>query len=179
MRTNEKLELICDSLTTNCGDLHAAARQNGVSPYFLATWIKEDKIAADRIQEAQRIGRLGLESEAIRRAVHGVEEDVWFKGETVGTKTVYSDGLLGKLLEGNLTQYNKKEGQTTTFTGPTQINIMPRANSYEEWLAMKDATLDEGRSLPAPQATVPDILQGEYVELEDALPLAELKGLGL
>lgn len=178
MRTDEKLELICDSLATNCGDLHGAARANGVSPYFITMWMKEDPVAAERMNEAQRIGRLGLESEAIRRAVEGVDEDVWYKGLIVGEKKSYSDSLLAKLLEANLQSYKKGEA-TTTFNGPTQINIMPRASSYEEWLAMKDATLDEeGRKAIAPPAVkLPEILQGDYVEVEDEM--AVLRGLGL
>ena len=40
-----------------------------------------------------------LEAEAVRRAMHGVDEDIIFKGELVGTKTVYSDSLLTNLLK--------------------------------------------------------------------------------
>jgi hypothetical protein len=42
-----------------------------------------------------------LEDEATRRAVDGVEEPIIFRGEVVGSKTVYSDPLLIKLLEAN------------------------------------------------------------------------------
>jgi len=176
MRTDEKLELICDTLTANCGDLHAAARDNQVSPHFLFTWMKEDKVASDRINEARRIGAMALESEAIRRAVKGVEEDIYFKGEVVGQKTVYSDGLLGKVMEARIPEYKKGEGAQTQFNGPTQINIMPRASSYEEWLTMKDATLSDDRKLPPPDTKVPEILQGTYVEVEPD-PMDALKGL--
>lgn len=40
-----------------------------------------------------------LEAEAVRRAMYGVDEDIIFKGELVGTKTVYSDSLLTNLLK--------------------------------------------------------------------------------
>lgn len=42
-----------------------------------------------------------LEAEAYRRAVDGVEEPVFYKGEECGTITRYSDQLLGLLLRAN------------------------------------------------------------------------------
>lgn len=179
MRTDEKLQEICDRLEVNCGDIHEAARWCGVSPNFVHTWIKDDKVAAERFREAQRVGYGGLESEAIRRAVRGVEKDVYYKGEVVGHETVYSDGLLGKLLEARVPEYSKKEAIGATFNGPTQINIMPRAESYEEWLSMRDQTLNRDKpQLEKPAVKVPEALQGEYVEYEPAR-ISEFEGLGL
>ena len=179
MRTDALLQEIIERLQINCGDIHEAARWVGVSPHFVHTWIKEDKVAAEKLQEAQRVGYGGLESEAIRRAVRGVEEDVYFKGEVVGQKTVYSDGLLGKLLEAKVPEFSKKEGGGNTFLGPTQINIMPRAESYEDWLTMRDQTLQRNKEAPAlPEPVkVPEILQGEYVEIDTRI--TEFEGLGL
>lgn len=176
MRTDEKLAELCERLHVNCGDIHEAARWCGVSPAFVFAWIKEDKVAADAMDEARRVGYSGLESEAIRRAVKGVEEDVWYRGEQVGTKVVYSDGLLTKIMEAKLPEYSKKEGGNT-FNGPTQINIMPRAESYEEWLGMRDITLarrDEDGNQPA----LPAPIEGEYVDVTPVdKPLAALQGL--
>lgn len=181
MRTDAKLKEICDILTRNCGDLHAAARMAGVSPHFVMAWVKDDEVAAKEIEEAQRVGWVGLESAAIQRAVHGVDEPVFYKGEVVGHVTKYSDALLGRVLEARVPAYKKGEAGNT-FNGPTQINIMPRADSYESWLAMRDATL--AVTQPPKQLTdggpaVPEILQGEYVEVEPmpVRPLAQLEGL--
>lgn len=173
MRTDEKLTELVERLQYNCGDIHEAARWCGVSPHFVFTWIKEDKVAAEAIEEARRVGYAGLESEAIRRAVQGVEKGVYFKGEKVDTEIQYSDQLLGKLLEAKVTEF-KKGDAGATFNGPTQINIMPRANSYSEWLTMRDETLArrDGEALPAP-------IEGEYVEIPSDKPLAGLAGLGL
>lgn len=180
MRTDEKLEEICERLEYNCGDIHEAARWCGVSPHFIHNWMKEDETARERFKEAQRVGYGGLESEAMRRAVKGVEEEVYYKGEVVGYKTNYSDGLLSKLLEARVPEYSKKEGGGNSFHGPTQINIMPRAENYEEWLTMRDQTLNRNNepALPAPPEKIPEILQGEYVE-EEPERLSELEGLGL
>jgi hypothetical protein len=176
MRTDDNLEALCARLNYNCGDLHEAARYVGLSPHFVFTWIKEDAVAADKIREAQRVGHLGIESELIRRAVTGVEEDVYFKGEVVGTRVVRSDGLLGKLAEAKLADFKKgDEGARMANYGNMQINIMPRAANYEEWLEMKNRTLadrdkETALALPAP-------VDAEYVEIPADRPLAGLEGL--
>lgn len=177
MRTDEKLDEICTALMLHCGDMMEAARYSGVSPMFITRWMKDDTDAAEKIQEAQQVGYMGLESEARRRAVDGVEEDVYYKGVVVGKTTKYSDGLLGKLLEANVPKYSKKEQAGNNFLGPTQINIMPRADSYESWLAMKSQTLEQREEMPALEGPkVPEILQGDFVEVEPT-PLEHLKDL--
>lgn len=168
MRTDEKLEELCDVLIQNCGDIHDAARRCGVSPMFILRWQKEDPEASDKLREAQQVGWLGLESEARRRAVDGINKNVYYKGLKVDSETVYSDGLLGKLLEARVPAYKKGEGAQAVFNGPTQINMMPRATNYDEWLAMRDTTLErraDEKALEAPKNTVPDILQGDYVDV--------------
>jgi hypothetical protein len=152
---------------------------------FLQQWMKDDKDVHAQITEAERVGALSLQSEAIRRAVHGVEKGVYFKGERVDTEIQYSDGLLTTLLKGRLPETfgaDAAENRGNTFNGPTQINIMPRANSYDEWLAMKDATLTRrdkldaedaaAKALPAPPVT----LEAEAAYRIMANPL---EGLGL
>lgn len=179
MRTEAILREICDQLRQSYGDLHASARRAGVSVDFVANWIKDDADAASMIEEAQRVGYMGLESAAIQRGVHGVEEGVYYKGEKVDTQRKYSDTLLVKLLEARVPAYNKKEGAQNQFNGPTQINIMPRADNYDQWLAMKKTTLANraadkaAAALPAP-IDVPDILQGDFVEVN---PMSVLEGL--
>lgn len=178
MRTDEKLNELCERLHVNCGDLHEAARWCGVSPAFVMSWMKDDDEAAKQLQEAKLVGYGAIESELVRRAVKGVEEAVWYKGEEVGYKTVYSDGLLSKLAEARLPEFSKKEtAPGTNFYGPTQINVMPRAANYEEWMAMKDATLARDSGPPALPVPVPDVLQGEYVEVEPERPLKALADL--
>lgn len=178
MRTDEKLKEICDNLRQTYGDLHVSARRAGVSIDFVTNWMRDDKVAADEIEEARRVGYMGLESVAIERAVHGVEKGVYFKGEKVGIEIQHSDTLLVKLLEARVPAFNKKEA-ANTFNGPTQINIMPRAENFEQWMQMKELTLkarDQQKALPAPNS-VPEVLQGEYVEVRDDAPLAGLRGL--
>lgn len=183
MRTEEKLAEICETLRTNYGDFHAACRMNGVSTDFVTRWMKDDQQARDEITEAQRLGHMGLESAAIRRGVYGVEKGVWFKGEQVGTETQYSDTLLVKLMEARIPAYNKKESNGTGVNVQVNVGIMPRANTYDEWLAMKQRTLSdraaETQLLASPATPVPEILQGEYIEVSNTelYPLKHLEGL--
>lgn len=176
MRTDALLKEICDQLRQSCGDLHASARRAGVSIDFVTNWIKDDQDAARDIEEAQRVGYMALESAAIQRGVHGVEKAVYYKGEVVGYDTQYSDALLGKLLEARVPAYKKGEAAQTQFNGPTQINIMPRAENFDQWLEMKKATLADRaeKALPAPK--VPEVLQGDYIDVTPR-PLAALEGL--
>lgn len=177
MRTDENLKIICDQLRQNYGDLHASARRAGLSLDFITNWIKDDQEAAKEIEEAQRVGYMGLESVAIARGVHGVQEDVFYKGEVVGQKTNYSDTLLSKVMDARIPAYKKGSEGGNTFTGPTQINIMPRAENFDQWLEMKRTTLAdraEQKLIAAQPVKVPEILQGDFVEVS---PMSVLEGL--
>ena len=55
-----------------------------------------DKMAADLLEE-----------EAFRRAVEGDTQVVYYKGQEVGRKRVYSDQLLAILLKGKKPQYRE------------------------------------------------------------------------
>jgi hypothetical protein len=151
-RTQSTLDWLVQALQRNCGDMYEACRIVGVSPMFVRTWMKDDKTVADALQEAERVGAMAIESEAIRRAVKGWEKDVYFKGEVVGQEVVYSDGLMQTLLKGRLRERyggDTENGGGITVHGQAQINIMPRANNYDEWLRMKDTTLTRRDALDA------------------------------
>lgn len=171
MRTDDNLDAVCEALQKHCGDMFKAAQAAGISPLRLDQWLRDDEEARARVEEAQRVGWMGLESEARRRAVEGVSEPVFYKGDVVGYKQQYSDGLLGKLLEARVPAYKKgDDAARMNFLGNTQINIMPRANNFDEWLAMRDRTLEDRE-----QAALPEPAQFEEV-LEDK-PLAHLKDI--
>lgn len=152
MRTEMTLAGLVQALQTNCGDLLGACRTVGVSLIFVRQWRKDDKEVNAQLAEAEQVGIQGLESAAIRRAVDGVQEDVYFKGLVVGEKTNYSDGLLQTLLKAKLPQY-KADGESGVHVSVNIANVMPRAESYEQWLDMKRATLEQAK-LPAPVEAV-------------------------
>lgn len=157
MRTDSNLARLCEALASNCGDFFDACAQVGLSVQFVAQWQKDDSVAAGKMLEATRLGSMRLESAAIRRAVHGVPEPVFYQGEVVGWRTITSDGLLQTLMKGRLreTYGADGDGARMVFNGPTQINNMPRATSYDEWLGMKESTLarrDQQDALASPEA---------------------------
>jgi hypothetical protein len=156
MRTEAVLETIVTELQNNCGDMFKAAKAAGVSLMFVQQWCKDDKDVQVRLHEAKSVGAMRIESAAIERAVDGVDKAVYFKGEVVGFEKVYSDGLLGKLLEARVPGFEKGDkGININGGGPVQINIMPRANSYDEWLSMKERALNPPQeALPAPEQPI-------------------------
>jgi hypothetical protein len=180
LRTQATLNALVQALQVNCGDLFDACRRVLVSPIFVRQWMKDDKDVAAVLTEAERVGALALQSEAIRRAVIGEEKGVYFKGEQVGVEMVKSDGLLQTLLKGRIKEVFGPEVEGgNTFNGPTQINIMPRAENYEDWLRMKDATLarrdladkTDANLLPPPDVTI----EAEFTPV----PASPFEGLGL
>lgn len=172
MRTEFTLAALENELQRNCGDDLAAARAVGVSLIFVNTWRKDDREVDNRLIEAARVGTQGLVSAAIQRAVHGVEEDVYYKGAVVGQKTNYSDGLLQTLLKAKVPEF-AKDSENGVSVQVNVANIMPRADNYEQWLAMKSQTIN--RALPAPdrEASLEAIsrimceppIDAEYVEI--------------
>lgn len=65
-----------------------------------------------------------LEQEARRRAVEGVEEDVYYQGDVVGQKTNYSDTLLATLLKARRAEVFGDKKQITGANGePLQITF--------------------------------------------------------
>jgi hypothetical protein len=183
LRTQSKLDELVHALQHNCGDLFDACRQCAVSPIFVRTWMKDDKEVRAAIVEAERVGALALQSEAIRRAVHGVEKGVYFKGERVDTEMQYSDGLLTTLLKGRMSETFGKEAEGLAITGNNvQVNIMPRANSYEEWLAMRDTTLNKRDEADKTDANLIDVTPEPLQPRHMLLPFVDpspFEGLGL
>jgi hypothetical protein len=83
-----------------------------------------------------------IEAEMTRRAIEGVEKDVYYKGQVVGTEIVYSDTLLAKMADAHVPVYAKTKEQESggisiqinTFTdqSPPQVIIeaTPSAPQY-------------------------------------------------
>lgn len=163
MRTELTLSMLVERLQGNCGDMLDACRATGVSLVFVNQWRKDDAEVNEKLAEAERVGTQGLVSAAIQRAVRGVEKDVYYKGEVVGHQIEYSDGLLTTLLKAKIPEFGTGEGGGGTSVTVNIANVMPRAESYDQWLAMRERTLDApAKKLPAPPITV----DAEYVEAE-------------
>ena len=152
VRTDEVLEILEEELVKCHGDMSSAASAAGVSVASVHFWMEEDEKAAGRLKLAQMIGWSRLESAAYERAVKGVEEDVWYQGQVVGSKRVYSDGLLSQMLKARDKAYAGEQ----QLGAKVMVNIMPRAESYEEWVQLREVTL---KRLEAP---LREVIEGEY-----------------
>lgn len=135
-RTEHALDALEEAICTAAGDLTTACRSLSINPREVHQWAMSDPEVQGRIKTAQMIGWASLESEAYRRAVLGVQEDVYYKGDVCGQRTVYSDGLLSKLLDARVPGFktDNSDGKGVTVN----VNLMPRASTYEEWLGHKE-----------------------------------------
>ncbi|HEX2042541.1 MAG TPA: hypothetical protein VHF24_07880 [Acidimicrobiales bacterium] len=80
------------------GNVTAAAAAAGIKRQTHQSWLEDDDLYRSRFAAACEEATDALEAEARRRALHGVEEDVYHDGRVVGTRRVYSDELLMFLL---------------------------------------------------------------------------------
>jgi len=74
-------------------------------------WRKDDPSFALDWDDAYQQAMDALEAEALRRAVRGVEEPVFYKGELVTTVQKYSDTLLMFLLNGGRSEKYRRGNQ--------------------------------------------------------------------
>jgi hypothetical protein len=81
------------------GNVSAAAKFVGISRTEAYRTYQRDETFAALWDEALEIACDILEAEAHRRAVEGVDEPVFYRGEEIGAIKKYSDTLLLRLLE--------------------------------------------------------------------------------
>jgi len=105
------------------GNVSAAARHAGRARAQLYRLRKQDAAFAALWDDALEEAADWLELEALRRAMDGIEEGRYFRGEMIGTITRYSDSLLLFLL---------KARRPSVF-GTIQANRLTSAN-YEDSL---------------------------------------------
>jgi hypothetical protein len=70
-----------------------------------------------------QLGTAALENEAVRRAYHGVEKPVFYKGEVCGYTQDYSDTLLIFLLKARKPEVYREGSRAESARGPVSINI--------------------------------------------------------
>ncbi len=101
-------------------------RMRHADPDFLAQWDEALDTAMDILEEAAHI-----------RAVDGVEEPVFHKGEQVGVKQRYSDGLLTTLLKANNPdKYRDNTKVDVNVSGGFGIAVLPATQkSVTDWEA--------------------------------------------
>ena len=99
------------------GVVSQAARDAGVSVRAHSNWLNDDEDYAERFHDAHIVCCDLLEAEARRRAVEGVEEEIYFQGEVVGSKMKYSDTILMFLIKGALPDKYADRKQLSGYNG--------------------------------------------------------------
>ncbi len=153
----------------NHGDLLAASRVLGVTYREVCLWRDADPEVAQALHQAQLHGWQTLEGAAYSRAVHGVQKAVYYQGEVCGYETVYSDGLLSQMLKARVPAYAAPEERVPQGL-TVNVALMPRASTYEEWVAQREAVLAP-RVLPSP---TPEVEDAEFTELPPKTKLRDV-----
>lgn len=90
---------------------------------FAAAWDWAEREASDR-----------LELEARKRAVQGIQKPIWYKGDEVGSETVYSDSLLNTLLKAKHRDFKQVDEESDRRDAPVQqivINTIPSGTRFD------------------------------------------------
>lgn len=98
------------------GNITRAAELAGISRQAHYEWMRDDPDYPALFKEADQQACDRLEQEARRRAVQGVDEPVFYRGDECGTVRKYSDTLLIFLLKGAMPDKYKERG-VTELTG--------------------------------------------------------------
>lgn len=133
---NAQKELFIEELART-GNVTAAARTAGWKyPTVAEMYRKEDPDFDLAWSDAQKQANDALVAEARRRAMEGVQEPVFFKGEIVGSITKYSDKLLEVLLKGEMPEkFGNTPAQETEQSGVLLIPRSPDTVTIEDWEA--------------------------------------------
>ena len=100
--------LFLAELRANGGFVSKACEQVDVSKQTAYNWRKADEVFASEWDKAVELATEDLEKEARRRALHGVDEPVFYKGEVVGAVRKFSDTLLMFTIKARKPEYRDK-----------------------------------------------------------------------
>jgi len=108
-----------------CATVTHAAEIALISRRTHYVWIEKDSAYAAAFEEAKVAASDALIKEARRRAVQGVEEPVFYKGELVQTIRKYSDTLLIFLLKGALPEVYRERYEISGGDKPIKVKSDP------------------------------------------------------
>ncbi len=122
------------------GNLTMACAAAGWPRSFPSSLRKADKEFAEQWEFACETAADLLEASALQRAVHGVNEDVWYKPkegapEVIGHKTVYSDRLLETLLKANRPEKFRERHEVKHEGNKGGVLVVPATVPLDEWTA--------------------------------------------
>lgn len=120
--TPEKAEVFCRQLAETA-QVSAGAKLLNVSRKTVYDWREAHAEFKTGWDLALKIGMTRLEDEGVRRAVDGVKEPVYYKGEVVGHVQKYSDQMLAFMLSAHDEKYRTKRSE---LTGPNGTPLLPQ-----------------------------------------------------
>ena len=124
------------------GSVTGAAREAGVSRSAHYKWVEVDPEYAEQFENANEEMVDGLEQEARRRALEGVDEPVYYKGERVGSFRRYSDALLILLLRAKRPEQYRDSVDVNSRIDDTAAVIDPKVMK-----SLTDEELSTARAL--------------------------------
>lgn len=149
IRTPEKEAEFLAVLADTCNVSKACAHA-GIGRVTVYEWRDADPDFAARWDQAKRIGADILEEEALRRAVEGVQEPVYYQGTLVDTVTKYSDTLLMFLAKGAKPEVYKDRVQSEISGpggAPIAIDDTAAAEKLKALMSTLEARVDKGEDL--------------------------------
>jgi len=109
--TPQRKKKFLQHLVKNGGNASAAAAKVGISPASVHYHMKVDSVFKEKVQLAKLEAMDMVEREITRRGVEGHDEDVYYQGQVVGTKKIYSDNLLMRRAEALMPERYSKRSQ--------------------------------------------------------------------
>lgn len=140
--------LLSDELKTflrvlgKSGSITRASELAGLNRTAMYRLRKENRHFRKLWKQALKYRGEFLEDVALHRAVHGVEEPVFYMGAICGYKRVYSDSLLSKLLEGNMPE-KYRHNHKVEVDGKLGVAtlVLPATTTAEQWAKQNSGTI--------------------------------------
>ena len=147
------------------GKVVASAQAAGyVDSHHLNRMRRNDKDFSARWDEALEVAGDMVEEEAFRRAIEGVLEPVYYRGEICGYKTNYSDQLLLTMLRKFRPEYRDKIDVHKTLKHDFGITILPMtAPKPLDWEKNSEFVHENQKQL-SEFVSEKDVIEGEIVE---------------
>lgn len=114
------------------GQMAASAKAIGVTETTVGAARKRDPEFDAAVREALALYSDGLEAEAHRRAVEGVDRDVYHNGKKVGKEKRYSDTLLLAMLKRRIPDYRERAVDVNVGQGGVLV-VSDRPASERVW----------------------------------------------
>ena len=140
-----------------CGGIYTSADATGVSYNGYRVWLDGDKFMFQkRMEEAKSRYLEKMVREVDRRALKGVDQDIFYQRDKIGTKTVYSDNLL---------MFSVKQ-RDPSYRDTTIINV--DVSALEELVrGLRGRQLEDSKALPPADTII------EHVSKDDVPPWSE------